>query len=130
MVDLAAARMVDLAAMSGRKGSPWGLFHDMGHNHQSRDWTFDGTVEVTCNLFTLYVLEKVCGIPPGKARKGFPLPAAKIEAYRATGPDFAVWKRSPFLALTMYAQLREAFGWDAFRRVFREYRDLPPGERP
>ena len=43
-------------------GSLWGLFHEVGHNHQSPDWTFDGTVEVTVNLFTLYVFEFQCGI--------------------------------------------------------------------
>ena len=25
------------------------------------DWTFDGTGEVTCNLFSLYVMDKLCG---------------------------------------------------------------------
>ena len=42
----------------------WGIFHELGHNHQSGDWTFDGTVEVTCNLFTLHVYDKLCGVPP------------------------------------------------------------------
>ena len=32
--------------------------------------------------------------------------------------------------MILYAQLQEAFGWDAFRRVFREYRDLPDAARP
>ena len=42
----------------------WGLFHELGHNHQNSDWTFGGTVEVTVNLFTTYVFEKVCGVLP------------------------------------------------------------------
>ncbi|MBM4087378.1 MAG: hypothetical protein FJ272_21510, partial [Planctomycetes bacterium] len=54
----AAAVMVDKPRMI-REGA-WGLFHEMGHNHQSPDWTFAGTGEVTCNLFTLYVLDTVC----------------------------------------------------------------------
>ena len=33
-----------------KKGN-WGFFHELGHNHQRPDWTFDGTGEVTCNLF-------------------------------------------------------------------------------
>ena len=45
-------------------GSNWGFFHEVGHQHQHRDWTFDGTVEVTVNLFTLYVYEFLCGIVP------------------------------------------------------------------
>ena len=30
----------------------------------------------------------------------------------------------------MYQQLQEAFGWDAFKRVFAEYRDLPKDALP
>ena len=60
-----------------------------------------------------------------------PARAKKIRAYLATGPDFeGRWKRSPFLALLMYMQLQEAFGWEAYKKVFREYRDLPRGQRP
>ena len=44
--------------------------------------------------------------------------------------DFAYWKRKPFLALVMYVQLQEAFGWEAFRTVFAEYRDLAEDELP
>lgn len=25
----------------------WGFFHELGHNYQSGDWTFEGTGEVT-----------------------------------------------------------------------------------
>ncbi|MCH7944796.1 MAG: hypothetical protein IIC73_02100, partial [Armatimonadetes bacterium] len=28
----------------------WGLWHELGHNHQQSDWTFSGAGEVTCNL--------------------------------------------------------------------------------
>ena len=41
-----------------------------------------------------------------------------------------LWKRSPFLALIPYYELKQAFGWDAYKRVFAEYRDLRPDERP
>jgi hypothetical protein len=30
----------------------------------------------------------------------------------------------------MYDQLRAEFGWDAYKKVFAEYRDLPKSERP
>ena len=38
--------------------------------------------------------------------------------------------RSQRLALRMYIQLQDAFGWDAFETVFAEYRDLPADQRP
>ncbi|MDJ0973538.1 MAG: M60 family metallopeptidase [Planctomycetota bacterium] len=123
----AAGWMADKAKLA--KGS-WGLFHEMGHNHQSRHWTFDGTTEVTVNLFSLYILDQVCGIPPDKGRKNVPVSAKKLAAYRASGPDFQQWKRDPWLALTTYWQLQQAFGWQSFIDVFAAYRTLPKHELP
>lgn len=121
---------VDLARL--RKGdSVWGFFHEMGHNHQSGDWTFGGTGEVTCNLFALYGLEIVCGVRES-GHGGF-TPASideRIRKHFGAKADFEAWKKDPFLALVMYEQLRRAFGWEAFRRVFREYRGLDATERP
>ncbi|HUT33832.1 MAG TPA: M60 family metallopeptidase [Planctomycetota bacterium] len=112
-------------------GGVWGLFHEMGHNHQSGDWTFGGTGEVTVNLFTLYVYDKVLGRAPKSLRNFGPEPRAKtLKTYLATGPDFGKWKSAPFLALLMYIQLQEGFGWDAFKKVFAEYRALPGRQKP
>jgi hypothetical protein len=120
--------------MTDAKGlveSGWGPYHEMGHNHQDGMWTFDGTGEVTCNIFTLYVLENVCGVADASQQKVTGEAAARARAkYLAEGASFAKWKRDPFLALQMYAQLRIAFGWDVYRKVFAEYRALPRGERP
>ena len=65
MLDITST-MVDKERIksNGHKGV-WGLFHELGHNHQSSDWTFDGTTEVTVNLFSLYLMETICGIPIG-----------------------------------------------------------------
>jgi hypothetical protein len=114
------------------KVSGWGYWHELGHNHQVSDWTFSGTGEVTCNLFSLYVCETLCGIAPGQGHDAL-VPAKVAERLRkhlATRAVFERWKDDPFLALTMYDQLRAAFGWDAYKKVFAEYRDLPKGERP
>lgn len=108
----------------------WGLFHELGHNHQSGDWTFDGTGEVTCNLFSLYICETVCGLPQRAGHDALPKLDEGMKKYVAAGAKFEQWKRDPFLALTMYVQLREAFGWDAFKHVFAEYRDLDRAARP
>ena len=109
----------------------WGIFHELGHNHQSGDWTFDGTGEVTCNLFTLFVSDKLCGVPPkSHPRVSGPERAKLLTRYFAAAPDFEKWKSDPFLALMMYVQLQEAFGWETYQKVFAEYRDLPAAERP
>lgn len=124
----AAPRFVDLRRLSTR--GDWGMFHEMGHDHQSPDWTFEGTTEVTCNLFSLYLMDTVCtqgaghgAMDPGKV-------ARRRAAWRKAGPDFARWKREPFTALILYQDLARDFGWQAYRHVFAEYRALPPSERP
>lgn len=120
--------------MTDKKGlvdSGWGPYHEMGHNHQDDAWTFDGTGEVTCNIFTLYVLENVCGVADASKQKVLGEDAAKARAtYLSNGAKFETWQSDPFLALQMYAQVRLAFGWDVYRKVFAEYRTLRPGERP
>jgi len=125
--------MVDKARMlANGHGGVWGLWHELGHNHQAPDWTFAGTGEVTVNLFSLYVMDTVCGIGSAKAHgaiseKGR---ARAQAAYFGAGPDFEKWKQDPFLALIMYMQVQEAFGWEPFKAVFAEYRDLARGDRP
>ena len=111
--------------------SNWGFFHEVGHNHQSSDWTFNGTVEVTVNLFTLYVYEFLCGIPVAQNWRGSAaFRAEQMARYDFDNPDFEQWKRDPFLALVMYEQLQQAFGWDAYRQMFATYRTLRDEERP
>ena len=114
------------------KAGSWGHFHELGHNHQVGDWTFDGTGEVTCNLFSLYVMETVCGQPSGRGHDAME-PASvekRLRKHLETRAVFERWKADPFLALTMYHQLRTGFGWEAFKKVFAEYRDLPNAQRP
>jgi hypothetical protein len=130
MTGLDAARFgLDVRRLRAR-GS-WGHFHEMGHNHQSGLWTFDGTGEVTCNLFSLYVSERCCD--PGGQAHGNVSPdrrAKRRKAHLAKGAPFAEWKRDPFLALDMYIQLKEAFGWESYKAVFARYRDLPRKRHP
>ncbi len=124
----AAPRFVDLKTLE--RDGDWGMFHEMGHNHQQGDWTFDGTVEVTCNLYSLYMLERVC--TSGKIHEAIE-PARRrelIARHRGQGNSFTAWKNQPFLALLSYAQLKEAFGWETYMKVFAEYRALAPAERP
>ncbi len=112
-------------------GGVWGLFHEVGHNHQLGHWTFGGTGEVTVNLFTLYAMERACHIP---VAENFDLygekTQQKIADHIAAGAPFDRWKGDAFLALTMYVQLQQAFGWGAFERVFAGYRDAPADELP
>lgn len=111
----------------------WGLFHEIGHNHQNSDWTFRGTTEVTVNLFSLYVMEKICELTDDDN----PHPSVTTEArkkmmkkYFADGAKFEDWQKSPFLALIMYIQMKDEFGWPTFNKIFRQYRSLAEQDRP
>ena len=128
-LDKSVEHSLSLAEM--KQGS-WGHFHELGHNHQVGDWTFDGTVEVTCNLFSLYCMETLCGLPSGQGHDSMKPDAVdkRLRGYLALSDKFSRWKSDPFLALTMYHQLRAGFGWETYKKVFAEYRDLPKEQRP
>jgi hypothetical protein len=107
----------------------WGHLHELGHNCQRPEWTFDGTTEVTVNLFTLYVTEKMDGTTPVENqwhKDGWP----KLKKYIANGSPFEEWKKDPQLALETYILLQKDFGWDAFKKTFAAYQKLTPAEKP
>lgn len=111
------------------QGDHWGFYHELGHNHQHTDWTFEGTVEVTCNLFTLYNIEHL----QGKRRQvgdDQQIQKQQVNDYFDSGSPFEKWKSTPFLALEMYNQLIEVYGWDALKNVIHKYTLLKPEERP
>lgn len=41
------------------KSGSWGIFHEMGHNYQSRKWTIGRTIETTCNWWSLVLSEVI-----------------------------------------------------------------------
>lgn len=115
---------------AGEQDDVWGFFHEMGHNHQHPDWTFNGTGEVTVNFFTLYNMLKICGRTTAQTKLGDPNIKRNFEAWDAAGRPVDKWFADPFLALYFFARFADKYGWDAFRKLFAEYRALPPGEHP
>jgi hypothetical protein len=128
MVPLEAA--ADMVSVDRLRDGTWGLFHELGHNHQSSAWTFDGTVEVTVNLFSLYLMETVCNKPVAEGHDALADRNKNMARHLAMGAPFDKWKSDPFLALTMYIQLREAFGWEPFKQAFAAYQEIPGPKRP
>jgi len=116
-----------------RAEGSWGYLHELGHNLQSGEWTFDGTGEVTNNVLAMYVYPQVLKLPFDGGHPAIRNRAARLERVRkhlAAGAPFSTWKSDPFLALSMYIQLIDGFGWEPFQKVFAEYRSLPAGDRP
>ena len=105
------------------KGDCWGVFHEIGHNHQNGDWTPDGFGEVTVNLFTAYAIAEVCG--KDFRADGFSVSTAeqekRIAKFKKDGITYDNLKRDVFLALEPYLRIAETYGWDAYRKAFAAY---------
>ncbi|XP_073693014.1 TRPM8 channel-associated factor homolog [Garra rufa] len=103
----------------------WGFIHELGHNQQRNVWEFrPHTTECTCNLWSLYVHEKVLGLNSCNAHPQITQQnrQARIKSYCNGGKNLNDW--SVWTALETYMQLQEKFGWDAFKKVFAVYHDI------
>ena len=131
MVPVSAAP--EMVTFSKVKFPGWGFYHELGHNHQRGDFTFDGTGEVTNNVLALHVFEAVLGKDKTIGHGGVTPESQKkhIDEIRKTGSGkFAKWKKEPFLALTTYIQLVDGFGWDAWRKYLYSFSDSSFGPKP
>ena len=111
------------AIVSGKPS--WGHVHELGHMHQKKDWTYQGTGEVTVNLFSLYALEQTTEEPieradPARVRE-------LVNKWFTKSPPERNWLKSSgfWEKLAFYQLLRAEFGWEPFKDVFRAYRELP-----
>ncbi|MHA3775671.1 M60 family metallopeptidase [Verrucomicrobiota bacterium sgz303538] len=122
----------EMATVSGSKMPGWGFYHEIGHNHQKGEWTPEGTGEVTCNLFALYVFATVQkqDMRTGHGAVSLESQAKKWGRYRTMGTPFEEWKKDPFLALGTYIQLIDGFGFDALKKVLRSYQGNDFGPLP
>ncbi len=107
---------------------PWGPVHELGHNHQQQAWTNSFNVEVTCNLFPIYVrntiyhkgLGGIGGLEKEKLTKSLTDLFAQPREKRQPG----VMDR-----LYMYWEIARAFGWDKFTEVWKQYdAEAPKGK--
>ena len=121
MCHLASAPMItDLAAL--RTKGDWGFFHELGHNHQSADWTFSGQTEVTVNFFSLYCMEHIVGKPTGTghgALDGEKLFKA-LDRRLGTPPS-----TDPFDQLAPFVVLLRKYGWEPLQKTLVSYQAAP-----
>jgi hypothetical protein len=110
----------------------WGFYHEIGHNHQRGEFTFEGTGEVTNNVLGMYCYEEVLKKDKTVGHAGASLEGQKkhIERIKKATDKFAEWKSDPFLALTTYIQLIDAFGWEAWRSYLYSFADTSFGPVP
>ncbi|MCA9047758.1 MAG: M60 family metallopeptidase [Planctomycetaceae bacterium] len=118
-----AEEVTDLATLQ-KKGN-WGVYHEIGHNHQEPEWTWDGLGEVTVNLFSMYLLDT---LNPRAAHHGMVQPEslARLRGeFQQSGKLDGPWPQ-----LVPYIELQRAFGWQPFKTVFAQYRELDAKDRP
>jgi hypothetical protein len=115
MAHLESARdMLNVTTLS-TKGD-WGVFHELGHNHEGQAYTFGADyVEVDVNLFSMYIMQKVVG------REMTAHPALKniddLLVHRL-GPEKKI---DPWTNLAMYIKTIQAFGWEPLHKTLAQY---------
>jgi hypothetical protein len=86
---------------------------------------FDGTVEVTVNIFTLHAMDTICHLKPW-IHSWLQDQMSDTKEYIEKGSEFDQWKGNPGVALFIYAQLIREYGWDSYKAIFREYEETKP----
>ena len=96
----------------------WGMFHELGHNHQWMSSTLPGNTETTCNLYSMYLMEDLVGLT-GHGAMSPSSRQSRTETYFNNGAQISSW--SVWTALETHIQIKEAFGWAPFTAAFQEY---------
>lgn len=121
----------DTLSNEGLLGSlgDWGAFHELGHNHQYGPMNLPGTTECTVNLYSVYAMEQVVGVPRAQAHPALSAESreAAIQSYLDGGRNFSAdW--SVWTCLETYLQYQEAFGWEPLIGLNKRYLEMsdPP----
>jgi hypothetical protein len=121
--------------ITGRKGKFWGYYHEIGHNVQKSEWTFEGFTEVTVNIFSMLSTEFTGGGHPWwgwwDSRKINPdelVATINEKQYESSGHTDLAGNTmtigtisSPWIGLVIYSQFQTQFGWRCLKEIFDEY---------
>jgi hypothetical protein len=111
----------------------WGTFHELGHRHQYWPFEDSATQEVTVNLYTMHVYDKVLhkGIYQHENLANRAMVFDKIITYmNSPNTGYEQWRNDPFLAVSMYIQIIDTFGWDPIKAINTTYRNTPADQFP
>jgi len=111
--------VVDLDHMN--TSGDWGMFHELGHNHQWMPSTLPGTTEATCNLYSVYLMEDLVGVELGQGHGALQNSSriSRVDSYFTSGSQISQW--SVWTALETYLQIKEEFGWAPITFALSEY---------
>lgn len=122
----------EMATLNRIRFPGWGFYHEIGHNHQRRTFTFDGAGEVTNNVIGMFCYHEVLqkdwlighsAITP-ESRK------LSIDKIKHSSDKWQTWKSEPFTALVTYIQLVQEFGWESWRKYLHSFADSSFGPEP
>ena len=80
------------------------------------------------DLFTLYAMETISQVKT-IIHTIIRDQLTVIEKFLKDGADFEKWKSDPFIALSVYGQHAREFGWESYRKVFRQYEAMGESEK-
>ncbi len=120
--------MAHTASVSGvvngsymRANGDWGMFHELGHNHQWMSSTLPGTTETTCNIHSVKLMTELVGkdLRAGHSALNTQSMINRVETYFSGGSQISQW--SVWTALETYLQIQEEFGWEPITAAYQEY---------
>lgn len=104
-----------------RPSDQWGLWHEIGHTYQTPQYNWSGLGEVTVNISSLYVQQKLVG---GESRVDQPALITKMKQLFATpiaNKDYNS-QSDLFVKVAMFWQLQMAFGDNFYPTLAQLYR--------
>ena len=123
--DLSVAGVVNSSYMS--ENGDWGMFHELGHNHQWMPSTLPGTTETGCNFASVYLMEELVGVE-GHGAVDPAQRESRMRDYFDDGSNIANW--SVWIALDTYLIIKEEWDWDPITEALSVYYTLPFAEVP
>ena len=123
--DLSVPAVVNVSYMS--ENGDWGMFHELGHNHQWMPSTLPGTTETGCNFASVYLMEELVGVE-GHGAVDPEQRAARMEAYFDDGSNISNW--SVWVALDTFLIVKEEWTWQPITDALTVYYDLPASQVP
>lgn len=120
-----ADRSVDMDLIKNNDRA-WGFYHEMGHNYQHWCWKWGTLGEVSCN-FPIFHARNRMGTWPGRVDK-YQKIVDELVNQDFEGKDF---DKAPFgheSRIVPFIQLAQEYGWELYRFLARESRDLSAAE--
>ncbi|WP_354831272.1 M60 family metallopeptidase [Akkermansia muciniphila] len=115
-----------IASGSIIQSGSWGLWHELGHNHQSPPFTMEGQTEVSVNIFSMVCEVMGTGKNFESCWGGGMGPygmSAEMKKYFSGGQTYNEAPNK--VQLFFWVELMYYLGFDAFRQVALQFHDKP-----